>query len=120
MNTLTVDGGELVVAHAGVHADMHGEDTTRVRAFAMFGEVTGERDMHGLPIRRNWARKYSGTATVVHGHVAEPEVREHNNVVCVDTGCVFGGHLTALRWPERDLVQVPAEQAWYASPRWEG
>ncbi len=117
---LLLDGGELVVAHAGVHADMHGEDTTRVRAFAMFGEVTGERDLHGLPIRRNWARKYSGTATVVHGHVAEPEVREHNNVVCVDTGCVFGGHLTALRWPERDLVQVPAEQAWYASPRWEG
>jgi len=115
---LLLDGGDLVVAHAGVHADMHGEETSRVRAFAMFGEVSGERDVHGLPVRRNWARNYSGQATVVHGHVAEPDVRERNNVVCVDTGCVFGGHLTALRWPEREFVQVAAEQAWFSSPRW--
>ena len=115
---LLLDGGDLVVAHAGVHADMHGEETSRVRAFAMFGEVTGERDRHGLPIRRDWSRNYTGNATVVHGHVAEPHVRERNNVMCIDTGCVFGGHLTALRWPEREIVQVEAEQAWFESPRW--
>jgi protein phosphatase len=115
---LVLDRGALVVAHAGVHADMHGEESSRVRAFAMYGEVTGERDRHGLPVRRDWARRYSGEATVVHGHVAEPEIRERNNVVCVDTGCVFGGHLTAMRWPEREIVQVPAEQTWFSSPRW--
>jgi len=115
---LLLDGGDLVVAHAGVHADMHGEETSRVRAFAMFGEVSGERDVHGLPVRRDWARNYSGEATVVHGHVAEPDVRERNKVHCIDTGCVFGGHLTAMRWPERDFVQVEAERAWFESPRW--
>lgn len=115
---LILDGGRLIVAHAGVQADMHGEDSKRVRAFAMFGEVTGERDAHGLPIRRDWARNYGGDATVVHGHIAEPDVRERNNVICIDTGCVFGGHLTALRWPERERVQVPARQTYYHSPRW--
>lgn len=117
---LILDGGDLVVAHAGLHADMHGEETSRTRAFAMYGEVTGERDMHGLPVRRDWARDYSGEATVVHGHVAEPEVRERNNVVCIDTGCVFGGYLTAMRWPEREFVQVPAQDAWFSSPKWSG
>jgi len=115
---LLLDGGDLVVAHAGVHADMHGEATSRVRAFAMYGEVTGERDAHGLPVRLDWARNYSGAATVVHGHVAEPDVRIRNGVYCIDTGCVFGGHLTALRWPERELVQVPAHRTWFTSPRW--
>ncbi|MFT6662323.1 metallophosphoesterase [Maricaulis maris] len=115
---LILDQGRLIVAHAGVQADMHGEDSKRVRAFAMFGEVTGERDAHGLPVRLDWARNYAGEATVVHGHIAEPDVRERNNVICVDTGCVFGGHLTALRWPERERVQVPAQQTYYHSPRW--
>jgi Calcineurin-like phosphoesterase len=115
---LILDEGALIVAHAGVTADMHGEDTRRVRTFAMYGEVTGERDHHGLPVRRDWARNYAGEPTVVHGHVAEPHVRERNNVLCIDTGCVFGGHLTALRWPERDLVQVEAHNTWFHSPRW--
>ena len=115
---LVLDRGRLVVAHAGLHAHMHGETGKKVRSFAMFGETTGERDQHGLPIRLDWARNYSGPATVVHGHVAEPDVRERNTVLCIDTGCCFGGHLTALTWPERQLVQVPAHKEWFNSPRW--
>lgn len=115
---LILDEGRLVVAHAGLKAHMHGERSKSVRQFAMFGESTGERDRHGLPIRADWARSYSGAATVVHGHVADRRVREKNNVVCIDTGCCFGGHLTAMRWPERELVQVPAQKTWFISPRW--
>jgi len=33
-----------------------------------------------------------------------------NNTLCIDTGCVFGGKLTALRWPEKAIVSVAAEK----------
>ena len=36
-----------------------------------------------------------------------------NGTICIDTGCVFGGALTALRWPERELVTVPAHEVYY-------
>jgi protein phosphatase len=38
-----------------------------------------------------------------------------NRAVNIDTGCVFGGRLTALRWPELSLVSVPARRT-YAEP----
>lgn len=117
---LILDGGRLVVAHAGLREDLHGETGGAARSFALFGDVAKGRDKHDLPIRRNWAANYYGHATVVHGHVAKPDVREQNNVICIDTGCVFGGHLTALKWPERQLVQVPAERVWFESPQWPG
>jgi hypothetical protein len=115
---LILDEGRLVVAHAGLREDLHGQVTGEARAFAMFGQVTGEKDEYGLTIRLNWAAAYAGRAMVVHGHVAEPDVREENGVICIDTGCVFGGRLTAYRWPERETVQVPAKQAYVPSPRW--
>ena len=115
---LILDGGRLVVAHAGLREDLQNRTDREARSFGMFGEVGKGRDAHGLPIRLNWAAGYSGKATVVHGHVAKPDVREENGVICIDTGCVFGGHLTALRWPERDRVQVPARQVYFDSPSW--
>lgn len=116
---LVLADGELVIAHAGLLERWHGEpETGRARSFALYGEVRGERDAHGYPVRGDWARNYTGQALVVHGHVAEPQVREKNNVFCIDTGCVYGGRLTALRWPEREIVQVEALQEWYPSRGW--
>ncbi|MFG3442056.1 polynucleotide kinase-phosphatase [Nonomuraea sp. NPDC047897] len=108
-----LDGGRLVVAHAGLKESFHGRASGRVRAFALYGETTGETDEYGLPVRYPWADDYRGRAMVVYGHT--PTVRPEwvNNTICLDTGCVFGGHLTALRYPERELVQVPAEKVWY-------
>lgn len=108
-----LDGGRLVVAHAGLKESYHGRASGRVRAFALYGETTGETDEYGLPVRYPWADDYRGRAMVVYGHT--PTVRPEwvNNTICLDTGCVFGGHLTALRYPERELVQVPAEKVWY-------
>jgi protein phosphatase len=36
-----------------------------------------------------------------------------NNTLCLDTGCVFGGRLSALRYPERETVSVAAHRVWY-------
>ncbi|MBK8594538.1 MAG: polynucleotide kinase-phosphatase [Holophagales bacterium] len=112
-----LDGGRLVVAHAGMRADMQGRGSGRVRDFALYGETTGETDEYGLPVRFNWASEYRGAATVVYGHtpVAEPEWL--NRTINVDTGCVFGGSLTALRYPEKELVSVKAERTWYEPVR---
>jgi protein phosphatase len=112
-----LDDGRLVVAHAGMPERYQGRGSRRVRDFALFGETTGETDELGLPVRGAWAADYRGAATVVYGHtpVAEPEWV--NNTINIDTGCVFGGRLTALRWPERLLVSVPAAREHYAPAR---
>lgn len=107
--------GKLVVAHAGLKEEMHGRGSGHVRNFAMFGETTGEVDEFGLPVRLEWARDYRGKADVVFGHTPMAEAEWLNHTMCIDTGCVFGGKLTALRWPERETVSVPAKRQ-YAVP----
>jgi protein phosphatase len=108
-----LDDGRLVIAHAGLKEEMQGRSSGAVRSFAMYGETTGEVDEFGLPVRANWAKNYRGAATVVHGHVPVLRAEWLNNVIDIDTGCVFGGKLTALRYPERQLVEVPAAQVYY-------
>ncbi|RSK50187.1 polynucleotide kinase-phosphatase [Hymenobacter rigui] len=110
-----LDGGKLVVAHAGMREEMQGRGSGAVRAFALFGETTGEIDEFGLPVRYNWAAEYRGRAMVVYGHTPVPASEWLNNTIDIDTGCVFGGRLTALRYPERELVSVPAAQV-YCEP----
>ena len=109
-----LDGGRLVVAHAGLKEAYHGRASGRVRSFALYGDTTGETDEFGLPVRYPWAHDYRGPG---HGAV-RPHARRRspewvNNTLCLDTGCVFGGRLTALRYPEKELVSVPAERVWY-------
>jgi protein phosphatase len=111
------DAGRLVVAHAGLREEMHGRGSGAVRQFAMYGETTGETDEYGLPVRYNWAADYRGKAMVVYGHTPVPEAEWINNTICLDTGCVFGGKLTALRYPERELVSVPAKRTYYEPVR---
>ncbi|MDY3560888.1 polynucleotide kinase-phosphatase [Gemmata sp. JC673] len=113
---LVLDGGRLVVAHAGLTADMHGRVSGKVRAFAIYGDTTGESDEFGLPVRLNWAANYRARATVVYGHTPTLTPEWVNRCICIDTGCVFGGKLTALRYPEQELVSVPAEKE-YAEPK---
>lgn len=108
-----LDGGSLVVCHAGLPEKYHGRTSGRVRSHALYGDTTGETDEFGLPVRYPWAEDYRGRAAVVYGHTPTPTASWLNNTLCLDTGCVFGGRMTALRWPERELVDVPAERVWY-------
>ncbi|MGW5055140.1 polynucleotide kinase-phosphatase [Actinokineospora sp. NPDC004072] len=112
-----LDGGRLVVAHAGLPERYHGRASSAVRSFALYGDTTGETDEYGLPVRYPWATEYRGTAMVLYGHTPTPEAEWVNNTMCLDTGVVFGGKLTALRYPERTVVSVPAREVWYEPVR---
>ncbi|EHQ88721.1 polynucleotide kinase-phosphatase [Desulfosporosinus youngiae] len=112
-----LDDGKLVVAHAGMKEEMQGRGSGKVRDFALFGETTGETDSFGLPVRYDWASDYRGRATVVYGHIPIPEPKWVNQTLNIDTGCVFGGKLTALRYPEQEFVQVEAFREYYPPVR---
>ncbi|HKW64443.1 MAG TPA: polynucleotide kinase-phosphatase [Candidatus Acidoferrum sp.] len=111
------DDGRLVVAHAGMKEEMQGRGSGKVRDFALFGETTGEVDEFGLPVRYNWAADYRGRAMVVYGHTPVPEPEWLNRTINIDTGCVFGGKLTAFRYPEKEIVSIPAARVYYQPVR---
>ena len=111
------DGGRLVVAHAGMKEEMQGRGSGKVRDFALFGETTGEVDEFGLPVRHNWAADYRGQAMVVYGHTPVPEPEWLNRTINIDTGCVFGCKLTALRYPEKEIISVPSARVYYQPVR---
>jgi protein phosphatase len=112
-----LDGGRLVVAHAGLIERYQGRASGRVREFCLYGQTTGETDEYGLPVRYPWASEYRGRAMVLYGHTPVPAPEWVNNTLCLDTGCVFGGALTALRYPEREIVSVPAAAVHYEPAR---
>lgn len=108
-----LDDGKLVVSHAGLKQEYIGRTSGRIRAFCLYGETTGETDQYGLPVRLNWATEYRGSAAVVYGHIARRTVKAENRTYCIDTGCAFGGKLTALRYPEMQYMDVPAKRQYY-------
>jgi protein phosphatase len=112
-----LDDGKLVVAHAGLRQELQGRGSGAVREFCLYGETTGETDEYGFPVRYDWAAEYRGQAMVVYGHTPVPTPEWINRTICIDTGCVFGGALTALRYPEKELVQIDAEEEYYESSR---
>ena len=112
---LWLDEGRLVAAHAGIREEYIGRASKQIRDFCLYGETTGETDEYGLVVRYPWAQDYRGNTTVVYGHTPVETPAWLNNTICLDTGAVFGGSLTALRWPERELVSVPALREHYPS-----
>jgi protein phosphatase len=114
---LVLDEGGLVIAHAGLKEALQGRSSAAARAFALHGDLTGEKDATGLPLRRIWAAGYRGKALVVHGHTPVSAPMWLNNTVNVDTGCAYGGHLTALRYPERMTLSIPAKRIYYPPRR---
>jgi protein phosphatase len=108
-----LDGGRLCVVHAGIKSNMQGRSSSAAREFGLYGDTTGETDEYGLPVRHEWAHEYHGRATIVYGHTPMLTAEWLNNTICIDTGCVFGGALTALRYPEREIVSVPAAKRYF-------
>ncbi|HYK71893.1 MAG TPA: bis(5'-nucleosyl)-tetraphosphatase PrpE [Pseudoneobacillus sp.] len=101
-----LDEGRLVITHAGIREDYIGKKHSGVKTFVLYGDITGEKNPDGTPIRRDWAKLYKGKPLIVYGHTPVENVRWVGNTVNIDTGAVFGGKLTALRYPEKETVSV--------------
>lgn len=108
---LQLDNKKLIVAHAGIRADYIGRTDKKVKTFVLYGDITGEKHPDGSPVRRDWAKDYDHhEAFVVYGHTPVEHPRQMNNTINIDTGCVFGGELTAFRYPEMETISIPSEQ----------
>lgn len=103
-----LDQGKIVIAHAGIREDYIGKNNSKIKTFVLYGDITGQYNADGTPVRRDWAKSYQGNAIIVYGHTPVKEPRVLNNTYNIDTGAVFGGKLTALRYPEMELVSVPS------------
>jgi protein phosphatase len=112
---LVLAHGQLVVAHAGLNERYHGRTCSAVYGICLHGETTGERDENGQVQRLDWAARYKGQADVIYGHTPNSSPQWRNKTINIDTGCVFGGQLSAVQWPERTIVSVPARHL-YAMP----
>lgn len=100
----------LIVAHAGIKEHLIGQRDKRTKSFVLYGDVTGQTDHQGRPIRRDWAKHYQGEPWIVYGHTPVLEPRQINRTINIDTGCVFGNKLTALRFPEQTMISVSSKQ----------
>ncbi len=107
---LVLNDKKLIVAHAGIKADYIGRTDKKVKTFVLYGDITGEKNPDGTPVRRDWAKNYNGSAFIVYGHTPVKEPRMINKTINIDTGCIFGGKLTAYRYPEQEIVSVPSKQ----------
>ncbi|MEO5928323.1 MAG: metallophosphoesterase [Candidatus Kapaibacterium sp.] len=111
---IQIDGGRAIVAHAAWHAELHTERSTdRIRAYTMYGPTTGKKTDEGFPERIDWAPGFEGPELVIFGHQVYDVPYRHEHAIGIDTGCVFGGALTALRYPELEFESVKSLGARY-------
>lgn len=99
-----------VAVHAGIRDDYIGKETPSIQSFCRYGDVAGTA-ADGRPIRRDWAAERNRTEPlIVWGHDPRPQPERKNGTLNIDQGCVFGGLLTAYRFPEDEIVSVPARE----------
>jgi protein phosphatase len=107
---LWLDGGKLCVSHAGMRGDLLGKSTPEAYDHAINGDEPLRNATQTYDCSLHWSSSYRGETAMVYGHFRIAEALWVNNTMCLDTACVYGGKLTALRWPERELVAVPAQK----------
>jgi protein phosphatase len=108
-----LDDKKLVIAHAGIRAEDIGKMNAKIKTFVLYGDITGEKNPDGTPVRRDWAKQYKGEAWIVYGHTPVEEPRFIGKTINLDTGAVFGGRLTALRYPEMETYSVPSSMPYF-------
>lgn len=117
-----LDDNKLVVTH-GAWKDNYMDMSPfskKCRTWCLFMPNKG-LGSDGYPIRIDWASERVLTEKspiIVYGHQPYKEVREKNKTYGIDTGCVFGNKLTALRYPEMEFVQVDAQETYAQAGRW--
>lgn len=104
----------VVVAHAGIKADLIGRYDKKARTFVLYGDISGKKHPDGRPVRRDWAQHYDGDRWIVYGHTPVKEARFVNQTVNIDLGCVFGNKLAAFQLPEETIVSVMSRQPYVA------
>jgi len=106
---------DALVVHAGLLPEVPLEeqdpfDLMNMRSILDDGTASRDYD-EGTP----WASLWRGPRLVVFGHDAVRGLQLRESAVGLDTGCVYGGWLTGLWLPDRDVVSVPARTT-YATP----
>ncbi len=115
---LMLDKRRLAVVHGGLREESMGRFSNKIRAVCLYGETAGTHENNSRPVRLDWAKDYRGRPFVVYGHTVAEGPKIHHNTVDIDQGCVYGGYLTAMRYPEREFVQVRGKK--YAEYNGEG
>ncbi len=106
--TVCVHGGFL----PNLPWDKQGADiVTRIQVIDNEGNP---RKRTEAPMGRDWADEWEGPPFVVYGHSPRPDVHRRPWSLGLDTGCVYGGYLSACILPEREIVQVAAHAKYLA------
>jgi predicted phosphodiesterase len=90
------------------------EVTTRIQVIDKNGKAAKRSD---APDAAPWADSWGGKPFVIYGHTPRPNVLERSGSIGIDTGCVYGGHLTAYIIDDQSIVQVRARKAYAHSKR---
>jgi hypothetical protein len=107
-----IDLGSYLVVHAGIRP---GVPLRR----QMAADMTEIRTMGADPSRRRgvpWFEVYRGQKTVLFGHWPGKKLRRAAHAICLDTGCVYGGRLTAFITDTQEFVSVPARAKYARKP----
>lgn len=106
---LVIDEGGWMAVHAGIDARL----PLAAQPVSTLVDVRCLDDGH-----TPWYEHYRDPRLIVYGHWAKPEPVVRTNSIGLDTGCVYGGFLTALILPERRLVQVAARRVYKKKEGW--
>ncbi|MFK9094820.1 polynucleotide kinase-phosphatase [Bacillus salipaludis] len=98
-----------VAVHAGIRDHYIGKQSQRISDFCRYGDAEG-LDENGKPRRKDWTIDHKSSELIIWGHDPKPQPLLVNNTLNIDQGVVFGGRLTAYRYPEKQFVSVEAKQ----------
>jgi diadenosine tetraphosphatase ApaH/serine/threonine PP2A family protein phosphatase len=99
---------DVLVVHAGVPPGQAPDKADpnllmNIRNLTPSGEATSKSGVGSA-----WAQSWGGQPDIVFGHDAQRGYTVYDHAVGLDSGCVYGGSLTALLLPDRAVVAVPA------------